>query len=317
MPARLSCLPDDAAPGLAVGLGGLGINLVDLARALCGPGARRQRARAACTSAHGRAGVEHRASPSRSPPGTSPTFCAARRRRTMRRLTVSPSRPAPLTAIATPGRSVLTANTIARLGRPAGQWRRARACRPRRRRRRFCSMPSPASAAIMRSFRNPPTRLSRRRQHSAAAAAAIARHHAPKTVAAKSQALKMVYPPNGARVDLGLPRRAASDLALKAEGGVPPFRWMVNGAPVGAPDLRRQSAMDAGRRGFCAHLGDGCEGAVGQRARAAAVIILRIIRAHRHRRPFHDLGLQRAELFADQLQRLRSQQKMQRRLWHS
>ena len=48
------------------------------------------------------------------------------------------------------------------------------------------------------------------------------------------------------RVDLGLPAASkpspGARLALKAEGGVLPLRWIVNGAPIGEPDRRRQAA---------------------------------------------------------------------------
>ena len=85
--------------------------------------------------------------------------------------------------------------------------------------------------------------------------------HAAEAGEGDTQALKIVYPPDGARIDLGLSAPDSSDLALKAEGGVPPLRWMVNGAPVGTPDPRRQFRMDAGRRGLCPHFGDGRQGA--------------------------------------------------------
>jgi len=96
---------------------------------------------------------------------------------------------------------------------------------------------------------------------------------AQKTVAATANApLKIAYPPDGARVDLGLshPQAAfikADDgdpdasrklapasphpaLALKAQGGVPPLTWIVNGIPLGAPDLRHQSAWTPDGAGF-------------------------------------------------------------------
>lgn len=79
------------------------------------------------------------------------------------------------------------------------------------------------------------------------------RKDAPKTVAAAAGAqLKIAYPPDGARVDLGLKSdlQAASALALKAQGGVAPFIWMVNGAPVGSPDLRRQAQWRPDGSGF-------------------------------------------------------------------
>jgi penicillin-binding protein 1C len=68
--------------------------------------------------------------------------------------------------------------------------------------------------------------------------------------AAQSAQLKIAYPPDGARVDLGLTRGEQSALALKNLGGAPPFRWMINGAPAGAPELRRQSAWNPDGAGF-------------------------------------------------------------------
>jgi penicillin-binding protein 1C len=78
------------------------------------------------------------------------------------------------------------------------------------------------------------------------------RKDAPKVLAsANSPPLRIAFPPNGARVDLGLNRpRDASALALKAQGGVPPLTWIVNGAPVGAGDLRRQTNWTPDGAGF-------------------------------------------------------------------
>jgi penicillin-binding protein 1C len=43
---------------------------------------------------------------------------------------------------------------------------------------------------------------------------------------------EIAYPPQGARVDLGFDRGHGADLALKVRHGVPPFTWFINGAPV-------------------------------------------------------------------------------------
>jgi penicillin-binding protein 1C len=78
------------------------------------------------------------------------------------------------------------------------------------------------------------------------------RKDAPKTMAAaETEALKIAFPPDGARIDLGL-KDGARDarLALKALGGAPPFAWFVNGEPVGEADLRRQSAWKPDGAGF-------------------------------------------------------------------
>ncbi len=78
------------------------------------------------------------------------------------------------------------------------------------------------------------------------------RKDAPKTMAAtETAALKIAFPPDGARVDLGIADGARdARLALKALGGVPPFAWFVNGAPVGEAELHRTSAWKPDGAGF-------------------------------------------------------------------
>jgi penicillin-binding protein 1C len=78
------------------------------------------------------------------------------------------------------------------------------------------------------------------------------RKDVPKTAITLSGQLRIAYPPEGARVDLGLSRGSAeaARLALKAQGGAPPFTWLINGIPVGEPDLRRQTAWAPDGAGF-------------------------------------------------------------------
>jgi penicillin-binding protein 1C len=81
------------------------------------------------------------------------------------------------------------------------------------------------------------------------------RKDVPKIFGADSTAqLKIAFPPEGARVDLGLVAAASSSsstpLNLKAEGGVLPLRWIVNGVPLGEPDLRRHAAWTPDGAGF-------------------------------------------------------------------
>ncbi len=78
------------------------------------------------------------------------------------------------------------------------------------------------------------------------------RKDAPKTMAATAvAALKIAYPPDGARVDLGLADGAlGAILSLKALGGAPPFMWFVNGAPLGEADVRRQAVWKPDGAGF-------------------------------------------------------------------
>ncbi|MEQ8297014.1 MAG: penicillin-binding protein 1C [Nitratireductor sp.] len=53
---------------------------------------------------------------------------------------------------------------------------------------------------------------------------------------------EIVYPPQGARVDLGLRAGATMPLALKINGGRAPFRWLANGRPVRLSARRRTAA---------------------------------------------------------------------------
>jgi penicillin-binding protein 1C len=77
------------------------------------------------------------------------------------------------------------------------------------------------------------------------------RSDAPKTIAATAAtALKIAFPPDGARIDLGLKEGAQSELSLKALGGALPLTWFVNGEPVGEPDSHRQSAWKPDGAGF-------------------------------------------------------------------
>ena len=77
------------------------------------------------------------------------------------------------------------------------------------------------------------------------------RQDAPKTFAAGAAApLKIAFPPDGARVDLGIADGNAGVLAMKAMGGALPLTWFVNGAPVAEADLRRQATWKADGAGF-------------------------------------------------------------------
>ena len=78
------------------------------------------------------------------------------------------------------------------------------------------------------------------------------RKDAPKIIAATAiPALKIAFPPDGARVDLGLAQGVGDALlSLKALGGAPPLTWFVNGAPIGEPDARRQAVWRPDGAGF-------------------------------------------------------------------
>ncbi len=78
------------------------------------------------------------------------------------------------------------------------------------------------------------------------------RQDAPRNFAApEAAALKIAFPPDGALIDLGLKDGVPDHmLALKALGGAPPFTWFVNGEAVGEAEIRRQSAWKPDGAGF-------------------------------------------------------------------
>ena len=83
------------------------------------------------------------------------------------------------------------------------------------------------------------------------------RQDVPKTLASTVQApLRITFPLDGSRVDLGFTGGAdeRGSLALKASGGAPPLTWLVDGAPVeGGRDgqsLRRETFWQPPGAGF-------------------------------------------------------------------
>lgn len=58
-------------------------------------------------------------------------------------------------------------------------------------------------------------------------------------IQATEPAPQIVFPPQGARVDLGAAGGSAMPLALKIQGGRAPFRWLANGKPLAAIERRR------------------------------------------------------------------------------
>jgi penicillin-binding protein 1C len=78
------------------------------------------------------------------------------------------------------------------------------------------------------------------------------RQDVPKTIAAMTTpALKLAFPPDGAKIDLAA---SAADgqgqLNLKVAGGAPPYTWLVDGTPVTGPIRRRETAWQPGGKGF-------------------------------------------------------------------
>ncbi|RWB65055.1 MAG: penicillin-binding protein 1C, partial [Mesorhizobium sp.] len=60
----------------------------------------------------------------------------------------------------------------------------------------------------------------------------------------------IIFPPDGARVDLGTTAARASPLVLKLQGGRAPFRWLANGKPLVGIDRRRSATWQPDGAGY-------------------------------------------------------------------
>lgn len=60
----------------------------------------------------------------------------------------------------------------------------------------------------------------------------------------------IIFPPDGARVDLGTSSADASPLVLKLQGGRAPFRWLANGKPLVGIDRRRTATWQPDGAGY-------------------------------------------------------------------
>lgn len=79
------------------------------------------------------------------------------------------------------------------------------------------------------------------------------RRDVPKTIAATLRPrLEITFPPDGARLDLGFADGLADPdpVALRAHGGVPPLTWLADGRPVAEADGRRESLWHPAGPGF-------------------------------------------------------------------
>ena len=237
-------VPSETAPGLAVGLGGLGIRLIDLARLYAGLArggdvpVLRERPESALDSNKPRAIAEPvsswyvadilRGAP---PPanalggriafktGTSYGYRDALAIGFSRRYTVAawlgrPDNAAVPGLVGRQAAAPVLFDTFARLADPIE------------------ALPPPPGAEIIAS-RDLPAPLRRLRGQAEAGPGRV----------------KISYPPNGGIVDLGLDREPAP-LTLKVEGGAPPFTWFVNGVPSGQASLRRQDRWMPDGQGF-------------------------------------------------------------------
>jgi penicillin-binding protein 1C len=61
--------------------------------------------------------------------------------------------------------------------------------------------------------------------------------------------LAIAFPPDGARIDIS-DESEAEGLALKANGGAPPFTWLVDGVPVATGEVRHEALWEKPGKGF-------------------------------------------------------------------
>jgi penicillin-binding protein 1C len=69
-------------------------------------------------------------------------------------------------------------------------------------------------------------------------------------VAATEPAPEIVYPPQGARIDLAASSGDSMPLMLKINGGRAPFRWLANGKPLPQVVRRRTNSWKPDGSGF-------------------------------------------------------------------
>ncbi len=61
---------------------------------------------------------------------------------------------------------------------------------------------------------------------------------------------KIIFPPDGARVEVGTATSGASTLVLKLQGGRAPFRWLANGKPLAEIARRRTATWQPDGAGY-------------------------------------------------------------------
>jgi penicillin-binding protein 1C len=74
--------------------------------------------------------------------------------------------------------------------------------------------------------------------------------HPNSSVMAKNPAPEITFPANGVDVDLGLAAGSGQKLVVKVRNGVPPFTYFANGAPFAQSDFARQTSLMPDGPGF-------------------------------------------------------------------
>ena len=98
--------------------------------------------------------------------------------------------------------------------------------------------PAPPGTVIART-NELPANLQRFRPNALPEVATTSQGDAPPAIA---------FPPDGARIDLGGDQAPA--LSLKVNGGTPPFTWLADGVPIAEREFRRDTFWDQPSHGF-------------------------------------------------------------------
>ncbi len=98
--------------------------------------------------------------------------------------------------------------------------------------------PAPLGTVIART-NELPAALQRFRPHALPDVASAATGEQPPAIS---------FPPDGARIDLGDADQPA--LSLKVFGGTPPFTWLADGVPIATREFRRDTFWDPAPKGF-------------------------------------------------------------------
>lgn len=72
----------------------------------------------------------------------------------------------------------------------------------------------------------------------------------PTVASITEPAPQIIFPPDGARVELGTVSEGAAPLVLKLQGGRAPFRWLANGKPLAAVERRRTATWQPDGTGY-------------------------------------------------------------------
>jgi penicillin-binding protein 1C len=99
--------------------------------------------------------------------------------------------------------------------------------------------PAPAGTILART-NELPAALQRFRPNALPEIASVTRSEGPPSIA---------FPPDGARIDLS-GDAALTALSLKVYGGTPPFTWLVDGIPVTSGEFRRDAFWEEPGKGF-------------------------------------------------------------------